>query len=65
MDKNAMGAADTIQEGNSAALHRAWIKDSDKLVSFHWIENAEAYESEESVFWERIHDLVHQGYRIQ
>ena len=43
----------------------AWINDSEKLVSFHYVEGAILYEAEEQVFWERIKALVNLGYRIQ
>ena len=43
----------------------AWINKQVKLVSFHEIEEAEIYVSNEGTFWNYIFALVSSGYRLQ
>lgn len=57
--------AKTNEEKHTVVTKRAWIHETERLISFHWIEGARLYEAEETVFWERIKKLGFQGYRIQ
>lgn len=53
------------KEKENIVLKSAWINDSEKLISFHYVERSILYEAEEQVFWARIKVLVDLGYRIQ
>ena len=53
------------QNKRNIKLKRAWILEKEKVVSFHRIDHAVEYESEEQMFWEQIKSLVLQGYRLQ
>lgn len=46
-------------------LKRAWICDTEKIVSFHHIVASKLYEEDEKVFWLYIKTLILDGYRIQ
>lgn len=52
-------------EMHPTMIKRAWIDESKKLVSFHYIENAILFEEEKAAFWEHIKSLMYQEYRVQ
>lgn len=44
---------------------KAWISKKRRIISFHWIEDAEEYEANEKIFWDYIYGLAKTGYRLQ
>lgn len=46
-------------------MKQAWIILTEKIISFHLVENAELFEAAEREFWRYVVSLVNVGYRIQ
>lgn len=57
--------AETNKEKHTVVTKRARIHETERLISFHWVEGATLYEEEESLFWDQIKKLGFQGWRIQ
>ena len=44
---------------------KAWISKKRRIISFHWIEDAEEYEANEKIFWDYIYGRAKTGYGLQ
>lgn len=47
------------------SLRQAWIDETNRVVSFHEIENAHFVEAKEAAFWKIIKALGNHGYKYQ
>lgn len=47
------------------SFRQAWIDETNRVVSFHKIENAYFFEEKETAFWTIIKALSNHGYKYQ
>lgn len=46
-------------------MKRAWLLRNEKIISFQEVPGAELFEAEDPQFWEKVKELVAEGYRLQ